>query len=52
MKNRKLWLLLAALLYASLLVLTLSHNDISLKPGYVPQHIGHMLDSLTKKEKP
>lgn len=52
MKKKKLWLLLAAVLYALSLLLTLGHNTISLKPGYVPRHIGHTLDSLTKKEKP
>jgi hypothetical protein len=52
MKKKKLWLLLAVLLYALALIFSLSHNGISLKPGYVPQHIGHTLDSLTKKEKP
>jgi hypothetical protein len=52
MNRKKLWLLLAALLYAVLLLWALSHNQVRIQPGDAPRHIGHTLDSLTKTEKP
>jgi len=49
--QQKIHLLLFAAVFALLLALSLGYNKISIKTGYVPQHIGHTLDSLTKKQK-
>jgi len=50
--RQKLHLLLFAAVFALLLALSLGYNKISIKTGYVPQHIGHNTDTLTKKQKP
>jgi hypothetical protein len=49
--RQKQMLLLFAATFALLLILTLGYNQITIKPGYVPQHIGHNTDTLTKKQR-
>jgi hypothetical protein len=48
--RQKQILLLFALTFALLLILTLGYNQITIKSGYVPRHIGHTTDILTKKQ--
>jgi hypothetical protein len=48
--RQKQLLLLFAVTFASLLILTLGYNQITLKTGYVPQHIGRTTDTLIKKQ--
>jgi hypothetical protein len=50
-RRQKQILLLFALTFALLLILTLGYNQITIKTGYVPQHIGHNTDTLTKKQR-
>lgn len=49
--RQKQILLLFGVTFALLLILTLGYNQITIKPGYVPQHIGHNTDTLTKKQR-
>jgi len=44
-------ILLFAVCFALLLVWSLGYNKITIKTGYVPQHIGHNTDTLTKKQR-
>ena len=49
--RKKLYLLLFVAVFALLLALSLGYNKISIKTGYVPQHIGQNTDTLTKKQR-
>ena len=49
-RRQKQILLLFAVMFALLLILTLDYNQITIKTGYVPQHIGRTMDTLTKKQ--
>jgi hypothetical protein len=48
--RQKQVLLLFSATFALLLIMTLGYNQITIKTGYVPRHIGHNIDTLTKKQ--
>jgi len=49
--RQKQVLLLFVICFALLLSWSLCYNKISINNGYVPQHIGHNTDTLTKKQR-
>jgi hypothetical protein len=52
MKKKTLFIL-GCLVYLLALILSIHHNQISIKPGYLPKYIGHTTDPLKpKKVKP
>jgi len=42
--------ILFAFIFLLLLAASLAYNKVTIKPGYVPQHIGRTNDSLTTKK--
>jgi len=38
------------ILFTLLLIWSLGHNQIDIRPGYTPKYIGHTNDSLTLKK--
>jgi hypothetical protein len=48
--RQKCTLVLFCLTFMLLLIMSLNSNKVTIKPGYVPQHIGRTTDSLTLKK--
>jgi hypothetical protein len=49
-ERQKLVLIGFCMLFALTLIITINHNQVTIKPMYIPAHIGRTTDSLTHKK--
>jgi len=49
-KQQKIALFIFCALFALALLLSINHNQVTIKPMYIPAHIGRTTDSLTHKK--